>query len=183
MEPEIIKIKCPHCAVVLSVKPMPGLESKSVTCPNCKTRSKFTEFKLWKPKVKDADKTDYEEATNYNEKTQYSEDTLQSSIGTLTLKRTGEALKLSFGTNIIGRKAQSSQANVQFETSDMHISRQHSCIDIKEVAGKGMVHYLSNAQNKNATFVNGKQINNGDVIILKTGDVIKMASEELVFNM
>ncbi len=41
----LIKIKCPWCSAVLTVKDFEGIESKSVTCPVCKQKSPFTKFK------------------------------------------------------------------------------------------------------------------------------------------
>ena len=42
---DIVKIKCPYCGSVLSVKNQIGIESKSVTCPICKQKSPFMDFK------------------------------------------------------------------------------------------------------------------------------------------
>ena len=42
---EIIQIKCPFDGAVLSVKNQPGIESKNVTCPICKHKYPFTQFK------------------------------------------------------------------------------------------------------------------------------------------
>ena len=46
---EIIKIKCPWCNAVLSVKNRPDIETKNVTCPVCKQKSAFTQFTLLTP--------------------------------------------------------------------------------------------------------------------------------------
>ena len=40
-----IRIKCPVCGAILNAKDDPSNVKKSVTCPNCKERRKFTEFK------------------------------------------------------------------------------------------------------------------------------------------
>ena len=53
---EILKIGCPICGSVLSVKNQPGIESKSVTCPICKNKSLFSAFKKI---VSKEEKTEY----------------------------------------------------------------------------------------------------------------------------
>lgn len=42
---DLIRIKCPWCSAVLTVKDFEGIETKSVTCPVCKQKSPFTKFK------------------------------------------------------------------------------------------------------------------------------------------
>ena len=44
-----IRIKCPVCGAILNAKDDPSNVKKSVTCPNCKERRKFTEFKVIVP--------------------------------------------------------------------------------------------------------------------------------------
>lgn len=38
-------IKCPFCGTPLSVKNIPGIEKKNLTCPVCKCKAPFTSFK------------------------------------------------------------------------------------------------------------------------------------------
>lgn len=50
-KPKIIKIKCPQCLATLSVKEVPGLSHKNVTCPLCKHRGMmFSDFKGYSEK-------------------------------------------------------------------------------------------------------------------------------------
>ena len=42
---EIIQIKCPFDGAILSVKNQPGIETKNVTCPACKHKYPFTQYK------------------------------------------------------------------------------------------------------------------------------------------
>ena len=55
-------IKCPFCGTPLSVKNIPGIEKKNLTCPVCKCKAPFTSFKS-------AVKNDHEDTT-YPEKTE-----------------------------------------------------------------------------------------------------------------
>lgn len=42
---DIIQIRCPFCRAILSVKNQPKIESKNVTCPVCKHKYPFPQFK------------------------------------------------------------------------------------------------------------------------------------------
>lgn len=193
---EIIKIKCPHCGAVLAIKNQPGIENMSATCPNCKTRSKFVEFKrvVAKPKpVFDAgDETDYRannDKTSFppgasSEETAFrtdSEETYVSQTGHLRVLGTGQILKLELGENTIGRKATTSTAKLQIDTPNRKVSRNHSLIEVKLVNGKTK-HYFSNTENKNQTLINGSVVEDGDKIILNDGDQIQMSEVALKFS-
>lgn len=88
---------------------------------------------------------------------------------------------LSLGINTIGRKAQTSNATVQIDTDDLTMSRSHSIIEVRKLKTGGYIHYFSNAQNKNATYINSGLIENGDRIILHGGEIIKMSNTTLKF--
>ena len=86
---------------------------------------------------------------------------------------TSHMYTLSLGINTIGRKAQTSNATVQIDTDDLTMSRSHSIIEVRKLKTGGYIHYFSNAQNKNATYINSGLIENGDRIILHGGEIIK----------
>ena len=169
-----LKIKCPNCGAVLTVRNMEGIEAKRVTCPVCKMNHPFTEFK--KPTV----------AAPKDDKTDYSDTELPmadsaSSIGRLQDVETGRVYPLRLGTNSIGRKADSSSATVQIETEDKKMSRQHITIEVKQLSNGTYKHTLSNAQNKNATLVNGTKLESNDKVVLNGGESKTLARTKLHF--
>lgn len=185
---EIIQIKCPFDGAVLTVKNQPGIETKNVTCPICKHKYPFTQFKrvIATPGNDDPD-TEYP-GQYPGERTRYSEDTEVNdnpnfNIGMLVHEGPGKRFRLKPGRNVIGRKAQKSQADIQIDTADKRaMSREHIVIEIKNEAKQGFVHYISLAKEKvNKTFVGGEQMYFGDCLILSDGVEIKLPDATLRF--
>ncbi len=46
MEENVLKIKCSFCGAVLAVKRQPGIESRVLTCPVCKSKAPFKSYKI-----------------------------------------------------------------------------------------------------------------------------------------
>ena len=166
MVPDTLKIKCPYCSCILIVKHMPNIETKTIPCPTCKKTSRFTEYKLIPPPSTNDDSTQIEDITKL--------ETFGKGIGRLRQPGTGKEYSLKLGLNIIGRKAQTSNATLQIDTNDRTMSRSHLSIEVCKLTTGGYIHYLSNAQNKNATYVNGQEVKNKDRIVLNGGEIIKM---------
>lgn len=176
----LIKIKCPWCSAVLTVKNFEGIETKSVTCPVCKQKSPFTKFK----KITDDDE---KEKTSYLRDGEATEQTDLDNlmIGCLKVKTSGQTFRLSPGRNVIGRKASASSANIQLDTGENHrVSREHIVIEVKKIPGKGFVHYLSLFKERvNSTLHNKGSLLFGDCVILKNGDTISLPNFDIVFEL
>ena len=185
METEIMKIKCPCCAVVLTVKTKPGIENKSVTCTVCKQSSSFRLFKQI-TEIK-AEHTEYPgEHTSYashRSETQLNIDE-NYTLGKLKVEDSGVSFRLKVGRNIIGRKATASTADIQIPTAGgKHMSREHLVIEVKKVVGKGFVHYASLYKEKvNETAINNESLEYGDSIVLKSGDKLKLPDATILFE-
>ena len=95
----------------------------------------------------------------------------------------GDIYTLRDGKNVIGRKAQTSQATVQIDTDDRYMSRLHSMIMITSLPDGSKKATLSNYQNKNKTIVDGQEICTGDEIRLTDGDSITMGHTTIVFKL
>ncbi|MFI3267272.1 MAG: FHA domain-containing protein [Rikenellaceae bacterium] len=174
------KIKCPVCGAVLTIKTIPGLENKSISCPICKVTSKFTDYK--KPsetvsKPEEDVKTAYFNGNNASQQTGANNNT----IGQLRHVDSRKLYSLKLGTNIVGRKAVTSKADVQIDTNDKTMSRSHSLIEVIKLDNGAYVHHFSNANNKNETFLDSQKVGTGDKFILNDGDTIKMANVVLKF--
>lgn len=187
---EIIKIKCPYCGAVLSVKNQAGIETKSVTCPICKQKSPFKDFKKVVDKGND-EKTQY---PGDDEKTSYRTSSdeggtdvgtgLNFTLGKLRVIPSGPSFQLKPGKNIIGRRATQSTADFQIPMEgSKRLSREHLVIEVKKVQGKGFVHYASLCKQKtNKTFIGNEQLEYGDCIVLNHGDVIKLPDVNVKFE-
>ena len=159
---ELIKIKCPECGAVLTVQYTYGIEQKSVKCPVCKQLKKFVEYKPYQTPPKE-DKTEYEVS--------------ESMPGELVDMTSGASYNLSLGKNTIGRKATTSQATVQIETSDRYMSRVHA-----EIRFDGRFHFFRVLTEKNPTLVNGQVVRKDEELILQGGETITMANTPLLFQ-
>lgn len=189
---DIIKIKCPYCGAVLSVKNQAGIESKSVTCPICKQKSPFKDFKKILDKHKDdGEHTQYpgdEEKTSYqNSSSDPGTDVgsgLNFTLGKLRVMPSGPSFQLKPGKNIIGRRATQSSADFQIlMEGSKRLSREHLVIEIKKVQGKGFVHYASLCKQKtNKTFIGNEQLEYGDCVVLNHGDIIKLPDVNVKFE-
>ncbi|MCH5311611.1 MAG: FHA domain-containing protein [Prevotella sp.] len=183
---EIIQIKCPFDGAVLSVKNQLGIESKHVTCPICKHKYPFTQFKRVIQSLSNDDPdTEYpdDEHTSYRgEETEL--DQVNFTLGKLKLLGTGISYQLKPGRNVIGRKGTKSIANFQIDIAEKRtMSREHVVIDVKKVPLKGFVHYISLFKERvNKTYIGNNLLLYGDCIVLNHGDIIKLPDASLQFE-
>lgn len=94
----------------------------------------------------------------------------------------GQKYPLGFGNNVIGRKATTSQATVQIATDDRYMSRQHLAIQVIKASTDNVRVVVSNYHNKNASYVNGQLLNEGDQLVLTEGSIIKMGNTTVVYH-
>lgn len=185
---EIIKIKCPFDGAILSVKNQPGIETKNVTCPICKNKYPFTQFKRVTAKLYNEDPgTEYPDGAgrpNYNEEKTEIGQQPNFTLGKVTVAGAGRSYQLRPGRNVIGRKAQKSEADFQVDTNGSRsMSREHIVIDVKKVPLKGFVHYVSLYKEKvNKTLIGNESLLYGDCIVLNHGDIIKLPDATLKFE-
>ena len=190
---EIIQIKCPFDGAVLSVKNQPGIESKNVTCPICKHKYPFTQFRrVYQTNSNEDPDTEYpggeEEKTSYaysgssNEETDIGQ--MNFTLGKLKILGGSGSYQLKPGRNVIGRRGQKSEANFQIDTGEKRsMSREHVVIEVKKVPGKGFVHYISLFKEKvNKTYIGNEPLIYGDCVVLAHGDVIKLPDANLKFE-
>lgn len=94
----------------------------------------------------------------------------------------GKRYPLSIGVNIVGRKASTSQATVQIETSDRYMSRQHARIVVTRLPGGKLKSVISNDHNKNISTIDGQDLLQGDAIVLNNGDRIVMGETTVIYK-
>lgn len=195
-----IKIKCPTCGKILRLQDSPTINTASFTCPVCKEKhvvgncQRFVEQP--KPQQPAGEETQYGPAISRmsgGEETQYvgsgysasGEETQiysapQSNVGVL-VDSLGRTYKLRLGINTIGRKASTSSATVQIDTSDRTMSRSHAVIEVRNAGGQ-MMHILKNGANKNPSYHKGSLVGPSDQMILNNGDKVKFGCTELIFK-
>ena len=186
---DIIQIQCPDDGAVLAITNQPGLENKRVTCPVCKKSRPFTQYKKINSKGSKDDtalpESNGEKTTpGYGGCDQHNFTMENRSLGRLAVISTGEHYPLRSGRQVIGRKASSSQADIQIDTGDgRHMSRSHMVIEVSYVKGKGFVHCAKLFKDQcNDTFVNSVKLEAGDSIVLHHGDVLRLPDAELKFE-
>ena len=170
---EKIRIKCPVCGVILETLDNPANYEKNVTCPNCKTRNRFSSYK----------RLAHAPSASANDST-IIKPMIKDSLGTLTDTSTGRKYSLKKGRNIIGRMTYKTPpvASIPIETSNRRMSRSHLFIDIIEGADGRFHAYASNASNRNATTINGKVLNDGDMVSLRNLDILSLADTNMVYE-
>jgi DNA-directed RNA polymerase subunit RPC12/RpoP len=174
-----IRIKCPKCNSILDVYNSKNENVKQIVCPNCNA-SLIIKFR---------EDNDYSNAQskipNLNNKLNINKHTDERKTETLLIdKKNNEIGKLRYkskyyklqeGENIIGRKSQSSTANIQIETNDRFMSRLHAMIEIKCLANGNYYTTITNWKNQNPTYVNGQKIQQNDKFVLQMVVLLKWA--------
>lgn len=190
---EIIKIKCPFDGAVLSVRYQEGIEKKNLTCPICKNKYPFTQFKRLGAftdgddsgtEYPDKGRNDDTDLGKLSEKTTIGPSEENVVVGKVTVCGTSKSFQLRPGRNVIGRKGTTSRADFQVDTGEKRsMSREHLVIEVRKVAGKGFVHYASLFKEQvNETFIGNEQLYYGDCVILKHGAMIKLPDAILKFE-
>lgn len=163
-----MKVKCPHdgCGAVLTIPDTPGIADRMLSCPVCKYRDKVSVFIAEMEKQNDDD-------------TEICFSDRSDTIGTL---RVGDVdYHLTEGENTIGRKAASSNADVQLAVDDKRMSREHVCVSVIKMPKGDYQHTIRNVTTKNSVFVNGKEMQEGEMIILQYGDVVRLGKTDIQF--
>ena len=202
---ETKRIKCPSCGVLLDVRNSQNEAVKIISCPKCKAQLRvvFSHPQQQVTPPQSSGETQY--VGNSDGETQYvnrdngatryvgrhssasqSDETLLASkkeeVTPGYLLYGGQKYPLEFGNNVIGRKATTSQATIQIATDDRYMSRQHLTIQVFKVSTGNVRVVASNYHNKNASYVNGQLLNEGDQLVLSEGSIIKMGNTTVVYH-
>ena len=192
---ETKRIKCPSCGVLLDVRNSQNEAVKMITCPQCKAQlrvmfarnngeTQFVGGSNGETQYvnRDSGETRYVDQNSSvpSDETIFAGKKATLSPGYLTCG--SQKYPLEFGNNVIGRKATTSQATVQIVTDDRYMSRQHLAIQVIKVSSDKVRVVVANYHNKNASFVNGQLLNEGDQLILSEGSTIKMGNTIVVYH-
>lgn len=193
---QVKRIKCPNCNAVLDVKNSKDERQKHILCPGCKAELlvKFPQPLVAETVIANGKLNDgATQISGGNGTTKLiggsgaasTQFMPQSTVHneTAQLEYNGHIYRLSEGKNIVGRKAITSTANIQVETLDRYMSRQHISITVTTLPEQTVKALLSNYQNKNQTLVNDQPIVAGDTIRLIDGNRIMMGRTTVTFKL
>lgn len=186
------QVKCTNCGALLNVKNSKNEVLKTITCPQCKSplQVKFSPGAVQEPLEA---KTVLVNSPSGGSPTVLggaglgqSGDTQYAPMPNIQkqgyLSCNGNRYSLSVGRNIVGRKASSSDAQVQIETTDRYMSRKHVCIEVIRLADGSNKVFISNDKNKNATYVNGTKLKADDRFVLTNETQIKMGNTIVTYK-
>ena len=155
----IINVECPNCKARLSFVYVDGFENAMITCAKCKMNLPFKSFNM-------VERTKVVPITPL--------------LGQLMVVSTGERYDLREGEFIVGRKGKLKTSDIQLDVPDRTMSRLHLKMKVVKT-GNNMQHRISNAENKRPTLVNGMEMKDGDIIMLRYGDMLKMGETYVRF--
>ena len=167
-------VKCNSCGVTLEVLRRNEEASRVIRCPNCSHQLRV----VFQQSRQDEAETVYGGQPGQTSRAD-SHDEGRTVLASPTTMKNGKLYygnqyyTLRMGSNVIGRKADTSHADVQIDTADKYMSRHHSLIKMTRVADGRLKALISNYQNK-VTYVNGMQLLDNDEVGLLHGTQIRM---------
>jgi pSer/pThr/pTyr-binding forkhead associated (FHA) protein len=96
-----------------------------------------------------------------------------------------QTLTLKEGRNVIGRKSPDKPCEIMIDTTDTHMSRNHSVIDVNRRADGHYQYVISDCGSTNGTFINANErqkLSSYDRIFLKDGDTIQLGRTKVVLK-
>ena len=171
----MISIRCPHCQIGLKID-----ESKipaniqTFNCPKCKQPIPISY-------VMNNQSTDDSETVILT--APEGKVAKAGKLHVLPNEHTSEQfIRLSEGTNIIGRKSPSKESSTAIETKDKLMSRAHIVIEVRSASKGNYIHSLYDNKSTNRTLYNRNYIEPGEVVVLKDNDEIQIGQTRLIFE-
>ncbi len=96
-----------------------------------------------------------------------------------------QTLPLTEGRNVIGRKSPDKPCTVMIDTTDQHMSRNHSVIEVSRRPDGHLQYLISDCGSTNGTFINASEhhrLSPYDQIFLKDGDTIQLGRTKVVLK-
>lgn len=101
-------------------------------------------------------------------------------LGGLYVAETGEYAPLKEGSNVVGRKARTGDADIKI-SDDKFMSRRHLQIDVSRDAFGRYVHRLIEINSTNILKLNGQPVERGKLLIMRIGDVLTLGKTDVKF--
>ena len=168
-----IRIVCPECSQMLSFNEVPGYQNMIVECPKCHFKANASIY------LSGAYARGGQGADDVPTQLVFAPRTTLD-VGQIRVVATNEIQWLKEGSNIIGRRAETGNADIKI-SNDMYMSRRHVQIDVVKKAG-GYEHRLVEIGSKNIIYLNHKPIRRNDILVLKFGDVLTLGKTDIVLE-
>ena len=177
------RIKCNSCGITLEV-PRRGEEPyRDIRCQNCSHLLRVT---FSDPQPDEQNKTVYGgmkgismRDTSYDEILTQLPDARQECPGKLRVG--SQSFQLHLGRNLVGRKSNSSNADVQIPTDDLQMSREHAVVNIARIADGSLRVLIRNLKGNVSTSVKGMKLEDGDEVVLTNGAELKLGQTLIVY--
>lgn len=178
-----MKVVCPGCHKLLTVAYQPGIEGKTLICPSCQFKAKFSVF-MNSASAQGAHGTGSDDTVMPGWATGHgTQPPVKTSPGHFRVVQTGEVIELTPGHHTVGRIANPPQASILIGTatnSDSHMSRRHLELDI--VNGPAGIQHRLKDVGKNPSKLNGNVIPKGTIVVLKFGDKVTIGETDLILE-
>ena len=167
-------IKCTGCGQGLKVPNTALVVAKTVKCHKCGT-SLLVNFV-------DSQKADSEQpATDESNETVYGSG-LTNDNSSAWLEFEGMKYYINNPVSVVGRRAGTSTADIQIDTTDMYMGRHHAVITKKTDFSGNTVYTLKRKDAKNGLSVNNIPVGDQEETVLLSGAAIRMGHTVVVFN-
>lgn len=165
--PNYIVVRCPKCKLRLSLRPVPGYELKTITCPQCHYVNTAGQYL---PDVQ----------SNPIQPRRGAPTQIINSKPEVMLRctTTGQQYILDEGNNTVGREASKPMAKFCFRDPDGYMSRLHASISVD--INNDMVYIGIRDHSFNGTWVNERRIDDSSTTRIMPGSNIRMGSLEFV---
>lgn len=190
-----IRLVCPGCRRILTINAAPNIAEKFLVCPNCKHRAKVKDYPLYKPSPEPATPPPppgdvWDKPTDVLQDCDKPTDVMLDAgpavpppppppIGGsgFVITSGGETLALPIGVSTFGRRAQSSNANIQVADPSSLLSRRQGVFYVSP----GCCRY-EQLQTKNPTIFRGHRLFPGDVVELVVGDTLTVGNTRVTLG-
>lgn len=177
-----MKVVCPSCHKLLTVAYQPGIEGKTLICPVCQFKAKFSVF-MNSASAQGGHGTGTDDTVMPGWATGGGCSSVKTGPGCIRVAQTGQVIELAPGHHTIGRIANPPQATIMIGSatySDSYMSRLHLELDIVD-GPTGMQHRLKDL-GKNPSKLNGNEIPSGSIVVLKFGDKLTIGETDIVLE-
>lgn len=171
------KVKCESCGQVIKIPQVSDdLKGKTIQfyCKN-KSCGKVINYKIPLVEGREEDYTTIEGA-EVKQPITYLE-LVASEFGAKQI------LTLQTGKQILGRKSTTQKVDLEIESTDASMSRQHCYIETYIDKQKKLCHIISDAESKAGTFLNGKRLHQIDELYLRENDQILIGRSTLQYKL
>jgi hypothetical protein len=169
------KVKCDSCGQVIKIPVTDEIKGKTIQF-RCKNKACGEIMKYKVPMVTGrAEDVTIIQGSKTTKK-----------VAQLQLKKSefgeSQVFALQTGKSIIGRKSSTKKVDVEINSTDTSMSRQHCSIEEYVDKQQVVFHIISDANSKAGTFLNDKKLHPIDELYLEENDEIRLGRSTLIYK-